>query len=399
MKTRIIVIYIIILSSSVMPDDIFSPLLVILGFSIFINNSLIIPRHLLTLLKPLIAVLTIGIIGITGNETRHILRDVIYALTPISILYIGYWLASERTLSYYVFKHIVILGILLSVIHIGNFIVDPTLLYQDLEYIRKNTYNPGSGTIVLALFFSIYAVRFELNKLTYKFLNRYLVISILLISFVFSFSRTNIIMAIVLCMAQLRFFTELNTKFFITLLTIFGGLFFLTTAKPGNEEYTLQSKFTRSVKEIRITDYERMSDIHNNWRGFETYLAVKKFTDGSIIEKIKGFGFGSLIDLGFTTEISNIKFSKIPILHNGYAYVLIKTGILGLFAYFIFYYRVIRIGFVHYTDRSIAKLHLSRLLSGIIISLMLSMIVVGGMAEIHHTEYVLLVGYIFRLLK
>ena len=51
---------------------------------------------------------------------------------------------------------------------------------------------------------------------------------------------------------------------------------------------------------------------------------------------IIGKGFGALVDLKFKAPLSSENIRFIPILHNGYSYILFKTGIIGLFLYLIF---------------------------------------------------------------
>ena len=50
-----------------------------------------------------------------------------------------------------------------------------------------------------------------------------------------------------------------------------------------------------------------------------------------------GGGFGSLVDLGFAMQLGpGQEFQFIPVLHNGYMYLLVKTGFLGLTWFVLF---------------------------------------------------------------
>jgi hypothetical protein len=66
--------------------------------------------------------------------------------------------------------------------------------------------------------------------------------------------------------------------------------------------------------------------------------------------------------------------------------------------YIYFYLSLIRMALKYKNDSDTVKVILSRLLLGCTLCLLLSMYVVGGMAEIHNSEYVLLVGFIIRRL-
>ena len=136
--------------------------------------------------------------------------------------------------------------------------------------------------------------------------------------------------------------------------------------------------------------------LNSNWRGIETYRALVTFSTGNLKQQILGQGFGSLIDLGFDIPINGVVYRKIPILHNGYAYILVKTGLLGILFYLFFYYRLLNLAIRNNNSSNQEEVLLSRLLLGLTLSLIISMFVVGGMAEIHDSEYVLFLGYILR---
>jgi len=145
-----------------------------------------------------------------------------------------------------------------------------------------------------------------------------------------------------------------------------------------------------------VSDYEQMSDINNNWRGFEAYRALETFRAGTTREMVAGQGFGSLVDLGFSMQLSDSVYEEIPVLHNGYAYVLVKMGLIGLLFYLIFYYVVIRFSIRNLSLQNPDVYPMSRLLLGLSLATAASMVVVGGMAQLHETDMVLLIGYLIR---
>ena len=114
---------------------------------------------------------------------------------------------------------------------------------------------------------------------------------------------------------------------------------------------------------------------------------------------ILGQGFGALVDLNMTMALAGVYFTKIPVLHNGYAYILVKAGILGILCYIFFYFVLLKYSSKFINSTNPEQILFSRLLIGCTLSLMLTMFVVGGIAQIHHSEFVLLIGFIYCRMK
>jgi O-antigen ligase len=124
-------------------------------------------------------------------------------------------------------------------------------------------------------------------------------------------------------------------------------------------------KMARSFEEITISDYTSMRDINLNWRGFESYQGLQAYMSGRFLEYIFGHGFGTLIDLGFFMAAENINMQQIPILHNGYLYILVKTGLIGLTLYFYFLIKLFRMGKYHINKNSLYMKVSGHLLTGL----------------------------------
>ena len=97
------------------------------------------------------------------------------------------------------------------------------------------------------------------------------------------------------------------------------------------------SKVGNSGSEVQVRAYETFADINNHWRGFEAYRAEKTYAAYSTGDKIFGGGGGALVDLGIAMQLSSVQaFKYIPITHNGYMYLLVKTGVCGLVLFALF---------------------------------------------------------------
>ena len=106
------------------------------------------------------------------------------------------------------------------------------------------------------------------------------------------------------------------------------------------EDAIFQEKILKTFDELLIDRYTDIVTINTLWRGYESYRGLEDFMNGSFINKIFGNGFGHLIDLKIIQELGDREFRFVPYTHNGYIYILVKFGLIGMFLYFMFFYRI-----------------------------------------------------------
>ena len=107
-------------------------------------------------------------------------------------------------------------------------------------------------------------------------------------------------------------------------------------ATETGPDLTFVDKIMYSMRELQVSDYEDRTDINRNWRGYESYRALQTYASGSSADYLFGKGLGTSIDLGITMTLADEVFDRIPILHNGYLYLLVKTGAIGLISYLLY---------------------------------------------------------------
>jgi hypothetical protein len=99
-------------------------------------------------------------------------------------------------------------------------------------------------------------------------------------------------------------------------------------------------KAANTSSEVNVHSYESYEDINLNWRGFEAARAAKTYAEFGDGEKLVGGGFGTMVDLGFAMKLGMgndaESFEFVPLLHNGYMELLVKTGFLGLVLFILF---------------------------------------------------------------
>jgi hypothetical protein len=391
--SRILVLCAVILAQNYFPSDLGSPFIVALGLSIMALTK--IPRSYLKFVWPLLGIVTIGSLGIFDQESRHILRDISFALTPIALIFMGYWMAVKRGMLPLIFRTMVILGFVFALIHLGTFAQNPHLLSGESMDVRKAAGGTGD-LVVLAFLIGLFQKNFGINDLFPKLFTRFIVLPVLFASFVLTYSRTELVIGVLLAFSLLGWLSRINFRFMSAVAVVLLSYVTLAVIVPEDETGTFRSKLLRSVTEVTVSDYQAMSDINNNWRGFETNRAVTTYLAGNAQQQLFGQGFGALVDLGFYMPLGGQSFRHIPITHNGYAYILIKAGALGLLCYAFFYIRMIKYAVRYGNSLDMERRMLARMLLGCVLSLIAAMYVVGGMAEMHNPEMVLLLGYLAR---
>ena len=82
--------------------------------------------------------------------------------------------------------------------------------------------------------------------------------------------------------------------------------------------------------------------LHRQWRGYEAKRVWSEYVKGNDWEFFLGQGYGAVVDVGFYISLAGTRVRYLPIFHNGYLYVLYKTGILGLFLFLLFLWDLFR---------------------------------------------------------
>ncbi len=390
-------LYIVALSYNFLSGQIASLIFVCIALTLltFRNKSGL--KTYIKIVWPLIFIFVIGIMGVNGYTINDVVRDMLYALSPIALIYLGHWIAVRGLGFEDLLKSIAFIGILLALIHLSKFLLNPALIGADLTTVSSESYVSGD-LVVLALVLGLFQNQLGLGNLFPSFLPRYLALLFLFLSFVLSYSRTEFVVFCVLILAFLGYLNRFNLRFILVVTSFATITFIIASIGVDDRSLSFVAKLLRSLSEIKISDYQDFEDISFNWRGFETYRVVVTYMSGSNLQKIVGQGFGSLVSLGFTMNLAGSDYDYIPVVHNGYGYVLLKTGLIGAILYLIFYIKIFYTAVRQSHSNNTQKKYLALLLLGIVLSLTLTMYVVGGPAEAHSAEFVLLVGYLMRRL-
>lgn len=395
----IIVMWVVLLSQLIFPNQLASPLIVLVGLAVILFTAGREEHRFLKIGWPLVAILLVGLMGSYSHDSRHVLRDVVFSFYPIVLTYVGYWMAGNKDMSSSIFRVLMISVFASACYHLYAFIESPELLFSGVEEVREQAGKGTQGMVVVGLALAMFQSRLRLGRIFPKILPMFIALPVLLASFVLSFSRTEFLMFLVIITALSGWITKIQLSKLLGVTVLLTMCITVVMTTPDDETGTLRSKLARSVTEISATSFVDDADINTNWRAFETSRVMDSYSSSSAYEQAFGQGFGALVDIGFEMKLGDDFLRAIPTFHNGYAYILIKTGIIGIIFYALYFYQLIRFAVRYVNSRNDELIFLSRLLLGSVLSMMLMMFVIGGMAETAGPVLVLLIGYLVHRIE
>lgn len=305
------------------------------------------------------------------------LRDLIsISLIPL------YWVAAQYFLSRFssrkvdfLYNFVVSCSIVSTIKLIGNF---STLVSGSISISRVDEW-----LISISVFLIICYYKTLFNGHRYA---GFFISTVIVLEFVLGFSRTSIIILVVLLCSRIL----LHPKILAKVVFLISAAVLVASFTFKNQFQELMDKFVRSLTEVSSNDIWNAEQITWNWRGFEVYCAKQKFLDGALIDKIFGWGFGSEIDaFGYSRLVTNE--GSLPYLHNGYYTMLIKGGLLGLLFLFLFYINLI----VRIVKRFQDLKRLS-LFVVLITAMLITSYVIGGLFVSANFYWIIFFAWIYR---
>ena len=202
------------------------------------------------------------------------------------------------------------------------------------------------------------------------------------------FSRSLILTLIILLLFTQKGLQYVK-KYFLRFGLIFGLIVIFIAFYDIDIFTTLLAKFSLSIEEITLSRSTYSIGNVSNWRGYESFVAVKTITDdASVYSYLFGKGLGATIDLGFFIKLGEGNLREIGLLHNGYLELILKTGLLGILLYLIFLYKLYRsFGSLKdkyfYFEKSFAR--------GIVITLVINTFTTTGLYSYENCDTTLLI--------
>lgn len=304
----------------------------VVGYFIF-TGELSIGRY--KVLFPLVLLLIIGTRLGTGFKRIDIIRDYVYFSTPILSFLFGVILCKKLSLS-----KLMVLFVTFGSIYSLYYLLQATFQFGSVfvSDTYDTRYSIGTGTPIpmLALFFSIFYYK-EIFKVIQ---NHYLLLGIILLnSAVLYYFSSRVYYFSFLIFILLYLFYSFVSKYKKIGVILFSGVLIILAFiiyQMINGDGFVAEKLRNSLNEMFVQEFDGYDSVINNWRAYELFEAYNSMMQGSLLQKIAGFGFGKLVYLEMELLLPGIELNYIPILHNGFAYVMVKTGLLGILIFLYF---------------------------------------------------------------
>ena len=293
----------------------------------------------------------IGVLGVSflshffyKNAYYNIIKDFVYLTKPIIYLCFGYLVATKIRNKDYIFQAIIYLGIILAFMHI--FRVLSFLVEHKTFQINEIRHFSGKDNLLELMACSLLVLnnrnRFFSIKLKYKKVLYF----VLALSFILYLSRTMAVTFIIILLT-VKGYMKLSRKAITFLFSFLLGVvvFYkilnsidIERGATGIEGFLYKLKIAPSEIFNAEINFDDPTQRWDHWRAYEASKAIDQVIDTKYsLGLFFGKGLGSLVDLGFVAPLGNDKMQYIPKIHNGYVYILFKSGLVGLVFYLLFF--------------------------------------------------------------
>lgn len=266
----------------------------------------------------------IGFTSIDNASVVDIFRDFIFFFIPFVFFMAGINFRNENgDIEALIVKTMFIYAILFLIFVGYQFAANG---YLDRQLIRDNV-SYGSFLSLLGM----YIIFFNSRRWWHGFSKAYFFI----FPFVFFLesSRTYAIMFILFITIYIYKQWRMRALLLFAFIALVCCMVFL----PFDIDELVNVYFYKLVGEVMSADAWTKDSIVTNYRAYETEMGLKMYNQMSLAGMIFGQGFGSYIPLDFKVLLGETEYDAIPLTHNGYVYLLIKTGLLGLFCFALFF--------------------------------------------------------------
>ncbi|WP_188600293.1 hypothetical protein [Flavobacterium sp.] len=334
-------------------------------------------RYSLNVIKYLACFLVILVISFIASffnaeSTYNFFRDIAYLFKPIIGILVGYQLYKKCQGKF--FSTVIYTGIFLSTIHLLIVLITFLRFHTISVNLLREYCGYHSDYEVYVLIILLFYKKFQLCLSTRTV---YLFIFLVSASSFLYLSRTNFIQFIVLYIAIKGYFVinkrSITVISSVILFVILGytAIYHLNPNRSGKGIEAFLYKIKNAPIEAFKTKINKddWKDFNDNYRSYENILTIKQVSADGTQSILFGKGLGSTVNLGreiWTNDGELIQY--IPILHNGFATVFLKSGIFGVLFLIIF---MILLG-IHKKTNLISVQNINLLLVGTAVFLIVS---------------------------
>lgn len=350
-KTYSFLFVIVLLSQLYTPSFRYNIILqiMVLAFISFYGKP-IISNSFFNKIIPILLIVIFGFMPTLFNDygKMNIIKDFTHIIKPVVGIVLGY-LIFKQINDYRAFvKIIIVTGFFCAIYHLIRILifVNVSESVNDLRLSGLDNFLE-----LFALFFVFFTPKLFKEKLFKNNLYQNGIKFVLVASCFLYFSRTMIVVFGII-MLSIYGYTKLTIRSLkiigigvILLGMFYAYLFSIKIDRSGTGLETFFYKIKNAPVELFKTkiDRENHQDLWDHWRGYEAKRAFALMQKKPYSYAV-GTGYGSLVNLKFKAPLGDSKngMRYISELHNGYAYIIYKTGILGLVLLLFFLYKLYR---------------------------------------------------------
>ncbi len=374
--------------------------LFIIALILINQRKLKISGNLLTGLLSLLIILFIGLTITTfyAYNFVDISKDIAYFSKPILILFIGYALIQSIDDELFLFRSFIYLAIIFAFIHLYKLFTYPQLFSISINKLRTDT-GLSNDVELLAFVFLLLGFKYPKMKIFQQSLTTKIVLTLLFISFFLYFSRTMWLALFLLLLTAFGYakISLKALKYIAIVLLIIGGFYIylfsieINRNDPGISSFLYKMKIAPEEIFLPKIDLNNHAALWDHWRAYEAQMAFNQ-TKG--FQHIVGHGFGSLVDLQFKAPLNDEGMRYISHLHNGYALVYYKTGLVGVLFYMIFLLHLYL--FTFYKKNIQPDFPITNLIAAMGVYLLFSTLIISGAYNLRDV-YLFALGGFFAL--
>ncbi len=380
-----ILLFLTLLLPSFIPAEGFTLVMLFVCVIMLALHSFNIEWCMIRLVMPLVILALFGLSGLVFNPIMDFIKDLWYFAKVIPAICLGYMLSRSISDVLIISKIIVIAAVTASLIHLLQIAMNPDVMSLSFKLIREEI---TKGYYICAIGIATLFACHRLNVSLFRSPIFYIFLSIMSASVVLSFSRNESLILIIMLITIYGIWNISSLKTicliaFLLVLVLVGvfaycGNGILIDQPRSGPDTTFVGKAMGSLHEIIPSDYSDPKDIHTNWRGYEAYQALQSYSEGNALQYLFGQGFGALIDLKLYILLGGKEMRYVPITHNGFPYILVKTGLAGLVFYLLFFLRILLLS-GKYSPVSNTNLIAKWMTIGLSLSLLVSTLSISGL--------------------
>lgn len=356
------------------------------------GEQITIPRTLIQLCAIPMFLLIIALPGAAFHPFRDVARDLWLFINPITYIVFGYLLFEKVKSWSQLLQPFILVGLVASLYAVWNAYNHLGLLLNSAtveEYHHVAGYGFAQAMVPIVLILMSRRFNLPSGHLDRKRSVRVLLYIVGGIAISLSFSRTIVFvmlagLLLTINFRKLRNNLVLGRPATILLAMVIFGILVVAASRSSalfavRQTGSFTDKLANIPEEVKIHHFDTFDEINADWRGFEAYRALVTYERFSPREAVMGGGLGTLVDLGFPMDFSATEsYQFIPTTHNGYAYLLVKTGPVGLLLFFFMLLLIARRGWLDSRSRDPNRKFVGYLLLWTAITLLMTQAVVNG---------------------